>query len=614
MKQKLNELKNDYNNRFQEITEGDIKLKLKLGINLKIEDINDLVFDNVNDVKTNLEALEKQYFDKLTSKCSELKTKYDKLVASKDKLGEEDGRKKQADDALSKITNGVFNIEKYKDYNDLNVKLCEIECLLNGDNTGLKKKLQSRYESYLTTINNLSIEIKDIDINDLRNKIDNFNTSGYTGISSTLDKISESIAAKIQEINSDLKKEYDEIIKKIGYFDNTKEQEGEKINPTSIAINITENTDKETYGKLVNYINNLRASLSDKLTELKNRYEKEINALNKKLKILGLNEINLNDDLTNLTFDNLTNGTILSIENAITEAENNRKTVEDYRRDCTNSLEQVKNEYNYSNISDTTDINNIEKLIGEIEKKIKEINNVVTKESVNESISGLKAIIKEASLKSINEIFNDGKSNIKRVELGDINTVDFIGLLKEKLNIIYGKDEKTICTINQKGTKIKELYRFYRNGKDYFIIFYEGDFKLDSITFNRKVVLVTSNNVITIGYYYYYSTLSTIDLYLKCNTTEKPFCKTEISYSNFIKCICATKKVNFDGLLMKFKAMDEKNYGKIDQDTDSNSFCFNLINKEVYYVKNKEKTGEKINKNFSTLDNFGTISQRTNLM
>jgi hypothetical protein len=88
-----------------------------------------------------------------------------------------------------------------------------------------------------------------------------------------------------------------------------------------------------------------------------------------------------------------------------------------------------------------------------------------------------------------------------------------------------------------------------------------------------------------------------------------PCLETEIKFGDFIKCICATKNVNYDGLLMKFKT-DNRTYDKYQKDKKKTSLCFNLIDKKVYYVENKIITNYK----FPTLDKFSTISQRTNLM
>ena len=545
MNGKLNELKIDYTSRLQEIIEGNIKLNLKFGINLKDENINNLDFNNINNVKTNLEALEKQYFGQLTSKCDALKTEYDGLVEKKKDLGKD--IKKQVEE-LCNLADADFDIKKYSDFNTLKTKICIIECLVNGKEEDLKGILKNRYESYSTINDNLNLGINDFNKDDLKNKIETFDKANFLVIIKTLDKIYEYITAKIKEINSDLKKEYNETIKEIAFFNSTKEDSekftGEEIN----YLTIDEKTTEDQYNDFKNSINTLKNEFKKKLEKSKNSYEKEINYLNEKLEslYLSLDKIDLTNDLNNLTFEILEENTISSIQKSISDAENKCKTVENYREECKEILEQVKNEFTYSDIKDNSDI---KKSIEEIDEKIKKINDDEEKNAANDLILALKTKIKEANLQTINEIINDKNLYIKSAEL---NGIGFINLLNKKLEITHYKDESNKSTIGKTGTKIKELHHFVRNKKKYFIIFYEiDDFKLDSTTFNRKVVLVTSNNVITIGYYYY-SITSKTNLFLKCNSTKK-LCETKISYGDFIKCIWTTKNVNFDGLLMKFK-------------------------------------------------------------
>ena len=393
----LNELKSNYNIRLQEITEGNTKLGLKLDINLAKKDIDNLGFNkntsNINDVKTKLEALETQYFGQLESKCNELKTKYDGLVEKKNKLPKEDKKIKQVEQ-LCKLTNEDFVINNYTDFNNLNSKISNIESLIKGDEKKLKKDLEDRYNNYLNINKNLSLNITDFDNNELSKQINNFKIENFSGIDTILVQIYKSITVKITKLKTDLENKNKEITAKIALIKN---KTGFTYSP--INVNINENTKKDVYDKLVNDINQLQNSFINKLSDLKKSYDKQINEINTKLKDLGLYEINLNDDLDNLTFDKLTNETISVIENAINDAENKcKETIETFKKECTNSLEQVKDECNDDDI-----YNKFSSYISTIKNDIISIKTTENKNAVDKLISDLKDKITEAKNKKAEE-------------------------------------------------------------------------------------------------------------------------------------------------------------------------------------------------------------------
>ena len=397
----LNELKNDYNNRLQEITEGNTKLGLKLDINLAKEDIDNLDFNkntsNINDVKTKLEALETQYFGQLELKCKDLKTKYDNLVKDKDNLGE--GDIKEQVKILCNLTDENFKIKNYNDFKNLNSKIDDIESLIKGDVENLKNSLEERYNNYSNINTNLSLNITDLADSDLSNKINNFKIAEFSDIDTILDQIYKSIIDNIKNLNDNLKKKYDEINKKIGFFNSNTIVE--KINHTSITINITEKTDKTNYDKITNDINSLKTNLDTKLNELKNNYISKIANLNTNLKSLGLAEIGFSEanKPDNLTFEGLNNKIIQNIETVIREAENKcKETIETFKKECTNSLKQVKTECNDDDI-----FNNFSSDINTITDKIKSIKTTENKKDVDILISELETKIKEAKKKAAEE-------------------------------------------------------------------------------------------------------------------------------------------------------------------------------------------------------------------
>ena len=445
----LTSLKQDYISRLNEIINGNSKLGLGLTISLTKENINNLNFDkNISNRKTDLDALETQYFGQLELKCDALKTEYNNLKTKINKITNEK-QKEVAESLCNNLKDDSFkNIKKYKEYEQLNKQITNIQNIINNDIDELKNNYINEYNKFQEIAKNLNLTIVDLK-NDLLNEINSLTIDKVKDVNKKLDSINEKIKQEINNLNDKFKKEYKEITDKIEHLTNNSIE----FIYSPITITINENTEKDDYKRLVDSINQLQNLFNNKLTELKDDYNKKITEINKKLEGLDLSsdKIDLNADnniLSNLTFDELTNETISVIESAINDAESNYNTkVEGLKEECTNSLKQVKTDCNDDDILKTETISNS---INKIEENIKKIDNKTKKDNVDSSISDLKNKITEAKNKKAEGEKKKEEEEKKKKEDEKKKRQDIINNFKNNGYAIDGCNKISIKLVDNK--------------------------------------------------------------------------------------------------------------------------------------------------------------------
>ena len=461
----LNDLKQDYINRLKEIINGNNKLSLCITINLTEDTINNLDFNkDIKDIKTDLENLEKEYFENLKNKCKNLKTTYNNL--KKEINGIKNEKQKKTAENLCILTDASFNnIKKYEAYEDLKDKITNIQLFINNNIDELKKQLQDKYKKFQEIATNLDLKIKNSNYPKILTIINSLTIDTFENVSNILDDINKEIKNEIFKLNNELKEEYYKIIEKIKYIDTTK-KENKQFNYNIInLLTINNETTTEEYNNFKNNINTIKNKFEKELEKSKDSYKTKINDLNTKLEGLDLNsdKINLTGDnniLNNLTFDKLTKDTISNIESAINNAsEKCNYTIETYKNECSSKLKAARETATNGNILNIKEINN---LISNIESDIKNIKTTENKNKVD-------ILIKDLTTKIKKENENENKDFISKLKRRE-GLIDkkypgtHIHLDKEKLKLYYNEIliAESIESVNEADINKNDYHTKYK--------------------------------------------------------------------------------------------------------------------------------------------------------
>jgi len=467
----LENLRLEYLRNFNNIKNGNKLLGLGINTDLKEENIKNLKFEDINNIKIKLNDLYSKYTENLNNEAKKLEKEYDELKAKTKKL--DNDTKKFVNPLLTLEPKDFQNITDYNKIQSIQDKINTIKIGISKGINGIKTEFQEKYRKNKYINDELKLNITEIDEN-LKNGIDSLSGENIDSVTNSLNNIDIKIDDGIKQTQEILKNEYKAIIEKITIY---KSYNYEYIYTT---INIIIKKDKvvEDYKEIKDAIKTLKDSFNNKLSELETKFQEKITEINKKLEGLYLSsdKIDLNGDndiLKNLTCDKLTDETIPDIENAIKKAENKYKeTITNYKKECTDRLEQVEtdckkndifnkfsNDINtitngINSIKTTKDKNDVDILISNLEKEIENTKKKKAEEEERKKVEENKEE-KKIEEKKVEENKEEKKIEEKKVEENKEEKKI------EEIKVEENKEEKKIEEIkveeNKEEKKIEEI-------------------------------------------------------------------------------------------------------------------------------------------------------------
>lgn len=291
-------------------------------INLKVEDINSLNFDeSISNISNKLKKLENEHYTRFNAYYEKLKTKFNELVEKSKDI--KDGDKKKAVDKLlndkDKKFNNVDNSTKLallKDY------INDLENVITKDLTDLVVLLEEKFQKYKNIINEFELQ-KDIVKDSILAEIKDCKSyENITNLQKELENIFKEIQKQIDSKNETIKQQRGVLNKQILNFGANKRSLTIDKTLSSDTINLVD-PQISVYNDININITDVTKCLNNEIENLKTKYNETIVNINNCIKSDNFNGIPaLNNDIPNALNSSSLNGEsnpIVDIEKQINE-------------------------------------------------------------------------------------------------------------------------------------------------------------------------------------------------------------------------------------------------------------------------------------------------------